>query len=187
MAKKWFNTVQNAYKTEEELIFCDDIFNVCPKAGYMGINRIRQMWDDNKIIGGSTNPADYGIASIEEMAEIMINEYKAAIDFTDGEEWGDADFSEQPNERIKEDLVKFLEMIDSADIIKIVQFANKEDSGIFCSLFPHELWLTRNHHGSGFWDNEEVWGDFAESLSDKARKMGECYATIGDDDLIYLD
>lgn len=41
----------------------------------------------------------------------------------------------------------------------------------------HDLWLTRNGHGVGFWDRPEVYGaDNARVLTFMARAMGEHYA-----------
>ena len=42
----------------------------------------------------------------------------------------------------------------------------------------HDLWFTRNGHGTGFWDRDL--GDLGEALSDIARDMGETYAYIND-------
>jgi hypothetical protein len=46
-----------------------------------------------------------------------------------------------------------------------------------------DFWLTRNHHGAGFWD-----GDYAKGkeLTKLAHAAGECNLVIGDDELIYL-
>lgn len=53
----------------------------------------------------------------------------------------------------------------------------------------HDLWLTRNGHGAGFWDRPEVYGgqDNADALSEIAAEMGEVYAYVGDDGRVYLD
>jgi hypothetical protein len=49
----------------------------------------------------------------------------------------------------------------------------------------HDFWLTRNGHGSGFWD-----GDYSEplgqELTDIAHSFGEVYLYRGDDNLLYL-
>ena len=37
----------------------------------------------------------------------------------------------------------------------------------------HDFWLTRNGHGTGFWDREEIWTVNAEYLSGKAKQFGE--------------
>lgn len=48
----------------------------------------------------------------------------------------------------------------------------------------HDFWLTRNHHGAGFWD-----GDYPESigqsLTDAAHAEGSCGLYIGDDGKVY--
>ena len=48
----------------------------------------------------------------------------------------------------------------------------------------HDFWLTRNHHGAGFWD-----GDWpkpqAKILTDAAHAFGERNLYIGDDGMIY--
>jgi hypothetical protein len=46
-----------------------------------------------------------------------------------------------------------------------------------------DLWLTRNHHGAGFWDRGL--GALGKRLTDAAR-LGETDSYVGDDGLIYL-
>jgi hypothetical protein len=51
----------------------------------------------------------------------------------------------------------------------------------------HDLWLTRNGHGTGFWDRPEIWGEEgSKSLTLAAKAMGERELYIGDDGLIYM-
>lgn len=47
----------------------------------------------------------------------------------------------------------------------------------------HDLWLTRNGHGAGFWDRGLPYGDV---LTDKAKSLGGSYCYIGDDGKVYL-
>lgn len=45
----------------------------------------------------------------------------------------------------------------------------------------HDLWLTRNGHGAGFWDRPEVYGEEnARILTLMARAMGEHHAEFGE-------
>jgi hypothetical protein len=44
----------------------------------------------------------------------------------------------------------------------------------------HDLWLSRNGHGSGFWDRDL--GEIGDALDDLARDMGERWAYVGDDE-----
>ncbi len=39
----------------------------------------------------------------------------------------------------------------------------------------HDLWLTRNRHGAGFWDGDYP-DDLGQALTDAAHAMGEGYA-----------
>lgn len=53
---------------------------------------------------------------------------------------------------------------------EIIKECNPEQVG-------HDFWLTRNHHGAGFWDRPEVYGgkDNAEKLTESAHSFGERY------------
>ncbi len=48
----------------------------------------------------------------------------------------------------------------------------------------HDFWLTRNHHGAGFWDRGL--GEVGDSLTDKAQKLKESDLYIGDDNQLYF-
>jgi len=57
-----------------------------------------------------------------------------------------------------------------------------DGKGIKDDQIGHDFWLTRNGHGSGFWDNEKIYGDAnAKSLADLADDFGELnpYASDG--------
>lgn len=49
----------------------------------------------------------------------------------------------------------------------------------------HDFWLTRNHHGAGFWDGD--WPEAAgETLTNAAHSYGETDLYKGDDKLLYF-
>lgn len=48
----------------------------------------------------------------------------------------------------------------------------------------HDLWLTRNGHGAGFWDRGL--GALGERLTAAAEAMGACYAFVNDDGQVYF-
>ena len=48
--------------------------------------------------------------------------------------------------------------------------------------WTHDFWLTRNGHGSGFWDGD--W-DNGDELTKIAEKMGEVELYVGDDGVIH--
>ncbi len=48
----------------------------------------------------------------------------------------------------------------------------------------HDFWLTRNHHGAGFWDGD--WDDeVGERLTEASHAYGSVDLYVGDDGLIY--
>lgn len=50
------------------------------------------------------------------------------------------------------------------------------------SKLGHDLWLTQNGHGSGFFDGDWYDGDFLTECA----KLGERYIYLGDDDFLYI-
>jgi hypothetical protein len=58
-------------------------------------------------------------------------------------------------------------------------------------LWPHELWLTQNGHGAGFWDNGKNWDDYAQDGADRltklAKEMGGVDIYVGAGGWICLD
>lgn len=50
--------------------------------------------------------------------------------------------------------------------------------------FGHDFFLTRNHHGAGFWDRNL--GDLGDRLTAAARKFGETDVCLGDNGLLYF-
>ena len=67
-----------------------------------------------------------------------------------------------------------------------LRLACSEHDGIDLSQYDqtqigHDLWLTRNGHGAGFWDKPEIYGaDNARILTFMARAMGEHNAEFGE-------
>lgn len=99
--------------------------------------------------------------------------YIDAIEFTESEEWGaDTDgFSDAALRQIYADCEAFLAK-HSEDLE-----GREYDAGV-C------FWLSRNHHGSGFWDS-----DFAakDALDETSKKFRECNTYVGDSNEIHLD
>jgi len=54
-------------------------------------------------------------------------------------------------------------------------------------LGGHDLWLTRNGHGCGFWDRDSLSADAGKRLTEAAHKLGEFNLYVGDDGKIYGD
>lgn len=75
--------------------------------------------------------------------------------------------------RMQEDCDKFR---DDAKIMVIIA-GNDEQAG-------HDFWLTRNHHGAGFWDGD--WEEHGDTLTAHAQNFRECDLYVGDDGKLYL-
>jgi len=58
-----------------------------------------------------------------------------------------------------------------------------ETSELNCEQIGHDFWLTRNGHGTGFWDRGL--GDVGNKLTTLSKEFGEVWLYVGDDDLIY--
>lgn len=50
----------------------------------------------------------------------------------------------------------------------------------------HDFWLTRNGHGSGFWDRDELSEDDQDKYTQAAKAFGECDLYVGDDGKLYI-
>ena len=61
---------------------------------------------------------------------------------------------------------------------------NLEASGLSSEQAGHDFWLTRNHHGAGYWDRG-LQADVGRSLTDDAHTWGSFDLYIGDDGQIY--
>ena len=82
-----------------------------------------------------------------------------------------SDLAPETLERIKADCAAF-------------QGQHWEDIQDDVSRAGHDFWLTRNHHGAGFWD-----GDWPEGVDEKltaaSHSCGEVDLYVGDDGRVY--
>jgi hypothetical protein len=51
----------------------------------------------------------------------------------------------------------------------------------------HDLWLTRNHHGCGFWEVPDWPKEDGEILTQAAQALGEVSFYVGDDNKLYTE
>ena len=85
------------------------------------------------------------------------------------------DFSEEALRQAREDLNAFF------NAVRGFKKLNVHDPQI-----AHDFWLTRNHHGAGFWDGD--YGDkLGKQLTHLAQSFREQHAYVGDDGKIYLE
>jgi hypothetical protein len=99
--------------------------------------------------------------------EEFTKHYIAAIYFT---ETGDADQPEQDAELTP--LCKAHCWADCRNFL-LAYRSLIEASGASLDQAAHDLWLTRNGHGAGFWDRPEIYGqELADELTRVAQAMG---------------
>lgn len=98
--------------------------------------------------------------------------------FTSALRWADledseADFAPEADERIADECAAFLWR--AAVYLRIVKIDNR------WALAGHNFYLTRQGHGTGFWDSPEVWGPYENLLTRIAESFGEIYPHVSDE------
>ncbi len=59
-----------------------------------------------------------------------------------------------------------------ADIVKFMSEAEQYLDGITDESIGHDIWLTRNGHGAGFWDRGYYTPEVGEKLTEIAKSLG---------------
>ena len=122
------------------------------------------------VLDGRDNPAFQRCSEFERA-------YIEAMFFADTpeeESWAFDELHESALRKIKEDCAEFCADQKTLDMID----GEERAAG-------HDLWLTRQGHGCGFWDGD--WpDDVGEYLTKRAKALGECWPYKGDDGFIYF-
>lgn len=119
----------------------------------------------------------------------IISGYIDAIEFTecspDSEFTEGAQFSYDITKEAEEVCTAFYELFKPC-----LERAMVNNTGYTWQGVGHDLWLTRNGHGAGFWDRKlgSFGGyDIGDCLSEACKMLGDCCLYEGDDGLLYLD
>lgn len=83
------------------------------------------------------------------------------------------DLSQEAIETIVDDCLNF-------------QLSNAEDIGSDVEQAGHDFFLTRNHHGCGFWETPDWPKEAGQRLTKAAHACGEQDLYVGDDGKIYV-
>jgi hypothetical protein len=89
------------------------------------------------------------------------------------------DLADESLERIFKDCQSFLHQANAR-----IQADRPSTNCSKASQGGHDFWLTRNHHGAGFWDGD--WPRYGDELTAIAQSFPQLNAHIGNDGLIYL-
>jgi hypothetical protein len=84
------------------------------------------------------------------------------------------DFSEETLKEVTEECSDF--RTANAELL--------EQSGLDDEQAGHDFWLTRNHHGAGFWDRGL--GETGRILTDAAHVYGSVDVYVGDDEKLHI-
>jgi hypothetical protein len=113
-------------------------------------------------------------------------EYLEAVRFTEGEQLGETCamvFAPAAHTDVTSSIDEFADLIARVPGAAQTIFTNPEAWQVIGSL-AHDIWLTRNRHGAGFWDRGH--GEADQMLTHCAHLLGERDVYRGDDGLIYF-
>ena len=115
--------------------------------------------------------------------EDVLPAYLEAVEFTDfGEDYQPphgAEFSDRAFLEAHKDCLAFIDTVANHGLMD--EYIEK---GGTAEQFAHDFWLTRNHHGAGFWDRGL--GGLGAQLTHHAHQAGERWPYQGDDGLVYF-
>ncbi len=75
---------------------------------------------------------------------------------------------------------------DCADFMRKAEKYFDDDDTADDEQIGHDFWLTRNGHGAGFWDRDNLYKN-GDDLTKVAEKFGEKYVYVGDDGKVEID
>lgn len=133
----------------------------------------------------------------EQKQEFIAGYLEAALwsssDTRPGEDGGETyinldeyDWADEAAEKLRADCHDFmqrygrlLERYVRARIVSSAEYTAWECAG-------HDFWLTRNGHGTGFWDGRGVVGEFLTKRCDWQTEFGGIDLYLGDDEKVYV-
>lgn len=74
---------------------------------------------------------------------------------------------------------------NEADLLLASEVSPYRAGYTFDEMVGHDLWLTRNGHGAGFWDRG--YGAAGDRLTKACEALGSADLYVGDDGRLYLD
>lgn len=78
-------------------------------------------------------------------------------------------------------------VLDCSSFLRMASNSGIDLFGDLEAQAGHDFWLTRNGHGTGFWDRPKIYGEEnARILSIISEDFGNCDAYISDDDQVEL-
>lgn len=72
-----------------------------------------------------------------------------------------------------------------SDCDTFIQLAGNDLAKLDLNSIAHDFWLTRNHHGAGFWD-----GDYEKGLGERLTKLSHTFKELTvfiEDNTLYIE
>jgi hypothetical protein len=89
-------------------------------------------------------------------------------------------------DKLRAKVVKFLELAEESALLTYFWHKKTDPSqGTISDYLGHDIWLTSNGHGAGFWDRSELPRPVTEHLTQVAHEIGGVDLYVGDDGNIY--
>lgn len=104
--------------------------------------------------------------------------------------YSEFDFTRTVKRKVEMEIEEFVEDINSRGLLKpyidaMKQYFGNEDKA--WEQLGIDLWLSRNGHGSGFFDKFTVDKNVRDELQKLANDLGEVYLIAGDDGELYFE
>ena len=124
----------------------------------------------------------------------IMNSYLVCAIWTEEERLGDennSEYSDEIKKLIPEADLNIHNFSDDSkikayqDIKLFLEYAGDAVNDIDEEQLGHDIWLSRNHHGAGFFDRGYD-NDIEKILMDSAHKLGEIDIYLGDDGILYF-
>lgn len=120
--------------------------------------------------------------SPEDMAEAVNGYVACAL-------WSECDEDGEPLDGLyfANDIAAGSRALMAEDVVAFVVGCEEHRPDVFAGMgavqVGHDFWLTRNHHGAGFWDRGL--GEVGQWLTDMAHPYGDASLYVGDDGSVY--
>jgi hypothetical protein len=96
-----------------------------------------------------------------------------------------SDFAPETVATFRADCARFVSENESDCVAYLRTRRVRGVTTVTADYIGHDLWLTRNGHGAGFWDRGL--GELGDRLTTAAHALGECSLVIGDDGKVYAE
>ena len=93
------------------------------------------------------------------------------------------DISDETLKQMEADCKKFREL--AGDLMSSETCLRESGEWDYQDFGAHDFWLTRNHHGAGFWDSGRWTDEVMDKLTEIAQSFPEVDLYVGDDGQVW--